>query len=220
MNNRQVRVLESYRRAINALDDARETHPRELLMLMERLRSCIADIDRCDTQQYLAIRDPAVSRLRDRLDHMRTEQMLPLARLGLRLLAGDAGMRSALRVPHKRAPSEEILAAADRMVKAMEPHRALLKSAKTSPERIAQLKREARFLRKEFKATYAGIADRAVPTRRLAELMRTARLDFRAIDALVGAHGSALLREKWRKAIRVQERIGRPRKRKTAAVVD
>ncbi len=68
--------------------------------------------------------------------------------------------------------------------------------------------------------TYAGIADRAVPTRRLAELMRTARLDFRAIDSLVAAHGSALLREQWRKAIRVQERIGRPRKRKAAVVVN
>ena len=128
-------------------------------------------------------------------------------------------MESALRVPHKRAPTDAILAAAARMVKAIEPHRSLLKTAKIDPERITRLKRDARLLKTQFRDANAGIADRAVPTRRLAELMKSARLELRAIDALVGAHGSNLLRKTWPNAIRVQKRIGRPRKRKTAATL-
>lgn len=217
MNNRQKRVLDSYRSALMVLGNAKEAHPDELVVLMERLRRCIADIDMCGTQQHLAHSALAVSRLRYQLDRMRTEQVLPLARLGLRLFAGDAGMELALRVPHKRAPTDAILAAAAQMVKAVEPHRALLKSAKIDPERIDRLKRDARLLKKEFRDAYAGLADRAVPTRRLAELMRNARLELRAIDSLVGAHGSDLSRKIWLEGIRVQKRMGRPRKRKTSA---
>ena len=151
-------------------------------MLMERLRGRIGEIDRGSEEQNLAFRDLAVSRLRHQLDRMRTEQMLPLARLGLRLFAGDAEMESALRVPHKRAPTDAILIAAARMAKAPEPHRAQLKSAKTDPERINRLKSDTRLLKTQFRDAYAGMADRAVPTRHLADLMKSARLERRAVS--------------------------------------
>ena len=220
MNNRQIRVRDTYNGAVDVLKDSNETLPKELLALMERLRGYVADIDNCVKEQTIAHVDAAVSHLRRRLNRLRSEQMLPLARFGLRLFAGDAGMLSALKVPHKQAPTDTILAAAALMAKAMAPHRALLKAEQFDPSRIGHLKRDAQLLKKEFEAAYASLADRAVPTRRLAALMRSARLEVRAMDALVAAHGSDLLRETWRDAIRVEKRMGRPRKRKTSAVAD
>ena len=220
MNNRQQRVFESYERALAVLAESRDRHPKELLPLIARLGGLVDEIKKCSVTQHLARTDPAVSRLRNRLDRMRTEQMLPLARFGLRLFAGDAGMTTALKVPHKRKPTDAILAAAALMVKAMEPHRALLKREKTDPARIGRLKRDTQLLKKEFRVAYAGVADRAVPTRNLSALLRRARLDLRAMDSLVVAHGSALLKGQWANAIRVQQRIGRPRKREGSTVAD
>lgn len=220
MNNRQERIFESYDSVLGVLDDSGDRHPKELLTLIARMRGLVAEIRTCRVTQDLAQKNRAVSRLRARLDRMRTEQMLPMARFGLRIFAGDAGMTSALKVPHKRAPTEAILAAAAQMAKALIPHRALLKSEKIDPARIGRLKRETKLLEKEFRDAYAGVPDRAVPTRRLAALMRGARLDLRAIDSLVVAHGSDALKARWPGAIRMHQRMGRPRKRKTSVVTD
>src|SRR5450756_838573 len=115
------------------------------------------------------------------LEKMRTDHMMPLARLARRVFAGEPRIQAALRVPHKRAPTEVLLAAAALMVRTLRPHRALLAASHIDPKRIDQLQVETRRLKKVFEAAYAA-ADRAVPTRRLPELFASARMDMLALD--------------------------------------
>ena len=77
----------------------------------------------------------------------------------------------ATHVPHPRTVCTRSVLMNNRQLRVLDSY-ALLKSAKTDPERIDRLKRDARLLKKQFRDAYAGIADRAVPTRRLADLMR------------------------------------------------
>ena len=76
MNNRQIRIRDTYHGAVDVLKDSNEDLPEELLVLMERLRGYNADIDDCVKKQTIAHADAAVTRLRWRLDRLRTEQML------------------------------------------------------------------------------------------------------------------------------------------------
>ena len=137
--------------------------------------------------------------------------MLPLARLARRLFAGESPIEAALRVPHKRAPTEVILAAAVRMVSALRPHRAFPVDSRIDAARIGELQHEARRLKKVFEVAYASTADRAMPTRRLPELFASARMDVLAIDALITARGKEDDICYWKHISRVGKRIGRPR---------
>jgi hypothetical protein len=138
--------------------------------------------------------------------------MVPLARLARRLFAGEPGIQEALRVPHKRARAEEILAAAARMVKALRPHRALLAASHIDSARVDRLQVETRRLKKVFDKAHAAVADRAVPTRRLPELFASAHADVLVLDALMPAlfktSGDLVF---WKFMRRVNKRMGRPR---------
>lgn len=120
-------------------------------------------------------------------------------------------IEAALGVPHKRAPTEVLLAASALMVRTLRPHRDLLIASRIDPKRIDELQVETRRLKKVFEAAYAAAADRAVPTRRLPELFASARMDVQALDALLAARPRTLDVLTWKRTRRVGKRIGRPR---------
>ncbi len=117
-------------------------------------------------------------------------------------------MERALTVPHKRAPAEEILAAALRMTKALRPHRTVLASSRIDFARLDRLQVEAKRLKKEFAAAYVVRADRAAPTRRLPALFASAHQDVLILDTLM--EGSDYATHLWRSVRRVTKRLGRP----------
>ncbi len=217
MNDRQTRLLRSYRRILVYLRDQRTSIAREAPVILHRLERTVADINTYYVKQSIARQDRHVMSARSQLEKMRIEQMLPLARLARRAFAGEPGIQAALRVPHKRAPMEAVLAGAALMVSTLRPHRALLGDSGIDFKRIGELEREARRLKKVFAVAYAASADRAMPTRRLPGLFASAHLDVLAVDALVAACGDKLALLNWKDARRVGKRIGRPPARRKRA---
>jgi len=211
MNDRQTRTLESYRRVLATIRDRGALIAPEAPVILERLSITVADIRRYGVEQHIARTWHHVTGARRALEKMRTDHMMPLARLARRVFAGEPRIQAALRVPHKRAPTEVLLAAAALMVRTLRPHRALLAASHIDPKRIDRLQVETRRLKKVFEAAYASAADRAVPTRRLPELFASARMDVMALDALLGARPQTLDALDWKRTRRVGKRIGRPR---------
>ena len=218
MNERQFRTLGSYRSIISMLRDRGTPIALEAPAILERLENTVADIQTYATAQIIAGASCHVTNARRELERMRQKQMLPLARLARRVFAGESPIEAALRVPHKRAPTEVLLAAAVRMVSTLRPHRELLAGSRIDPVRIDELQREARRLKKVFAAAYASTADRAMPTRRLPQLFASARMDVLALDALIVAGGREVDLQQWKHSSRVGKRIGRPRAPRHRAV--
>ena len=214
MNNRQVRAWQSYQSILGVLEHCPRMGP-EGQAVHERFKRTVAEIGRYRFEQDLASRSYHLTKARQQLDTMRSEQMLPLARLARRVFIGESAVEAAIRVPHKRAPTDAILTAATLIVKALRPHRAVLLASRIDPERVDRLDVEAKRLKKVFKAAYASVADRAMPTRRLPELFASARADVLVLDVLVAAKVIDMDDDGWQYARRVGKRIGRPpRKRR------
>jgi hypothetical protein len=211
MNDRQTRTLKSYRRVLATIHDRGALIAPEAPVILERLTITVADITRCTLEQHIARTWHHVTGARRALEKMRTDHMMPLARLARRVFAGEPRIQAALRVPHKRAPTEVLLAAAALMVRTLRPHRALLTASHIDPKRIDRLQVETRRLKKVFEPAHAAVADRAVPSRRLPELFASARMDVRALDALLAARSQTLDALDWKRTRRVGKRIGRPR---------
>lgn len=218
MNNRQARTLDMYELIVQNLGADGTKLAAEAAPILERLRQTIAEIRRYAREQEDFVRGHSLTIARRSLDQMRNDQMLPLARLARRVFIGESRIQEALRVPHKRAPSEEILAAAARMVAVLRPHRALLTGAHINTARIANLHRATIALGKEFKAAKTVVADRAAPTRRLPALFASARLDALALDALAGSREFGREIPTWKDMRRIHKRIGRPPVRSKRAV--
>jgi hypothetical protein len=210
VNDRQTRTLKSYRKVLAHIRDRGAQIAPEAPVIVERLRITVADITRYRAEQHIAQTSCHVKSARYALEKMRTDQMLPLARLARRLFAGEPRIEAALRVPHKRAPTAVLLAAAALMVRTLRPHRDLLIASRIDPKRIDELQAETRRLKKVFEAAYAAAADRALPTRRLPELFASARMDVLALDALLAACSQIKEPMVWKRAKRVGKRIGRP----------
>jgi hypothetical protein len=211
MNERQQRTLAAYRRIVSVLSRFVSRLAPEALVILERLRATIDEIDRQEAKQTLARTNRPLAPARRLVEAMRKEKMLPLARLARRLFAGEPAIAAALRVPHKRAPADELFAASALMVRTLRPHRALLAQSRIDPKRIDQLQLEARRLKKLLSTLEASLADRAVPTRRLTALFASAQMDVAALDALVGASSTGITA--WHSIRRIGKRIGRPRSR-------
>jgi hypothetical protein len=216
MNDRQIRALDSYRRILASLLPAATSLPSEALAVVERLKLTVHDITTNGYEQRFVRMQHSVTSARSKLERMRQEEMLPLARLARRVFAGEPDIQAALRVPHKRAPTEAMLAASARMVRTLRPHRALLAASHVDPARIDRLLRETRRLKKIFEVAYASLADRAAPTRRLPELFASAHADVLVLDALVAANPTMFIALAWKRTRRVGKRIGRPRARRRA----
>jgi hypothetical protein len=217
MNDRQQRILESHCRAIELLRDCVSALGVEAPRIVERIEQTIAEIKTLESQQYVGRTKGQMTVLRRQLEKVRNDQMLPLARLARRVFVGETALEAALRVPHKRAPSEKLLTAGARIATALRPHRALLAASHIDPSRLVRLQRDVRDLKKAFHAAHGSTADRAVPTRRMRTLFASANMDMLALDALVGASAGGPSMDFWKGIRRIHKRMGRPRaKRKPA----
>ncbi|MDB4913573.1 MAG: hypothetical protein JWM95_1217 [Gemmatimonadetes bacterium] len=211
MNDRQIRTLATYERIASTLADTKTPLPPEAVVVLERLTATLVAIRLTGDDQYVARHERSVTRARWELECMRKDEMLPLARLTLRLFAGETAITSALKVPHKRAPTDDMLAAAALMVKTLRPHRSVLRAAQIDPARLDAIQQQVRRLRQAFKAAYGSVADRAVPTRQLRELFSSAHLDVGILDAFRGIGAKSADVREWNRTKKIGKRIGRPR---------
>lgn len=213
VNRRQERTLTAYRGALGYFDKRALGLSPELSHLCERLDGTVEAIQQAAGTQVLR-GGKLLGEARRRLDQVRERHMLPLVRLTRRLFAGDTRTQTALRVPHKRATTEELFAASALIVKTLRPHRKFLAESRVDTHRIERLQEEMRQVKRLFDAANARTPQSTIATRRLPALFAEARADFAAIDSIVRvACTSEELRE-WRSVSRVPKRIGRPPKLK------
>jgi hypothetical protein len=211
VNQRQERSLHAYRGALAFVGGRPLAFTPELSHLCERLDATVEAIaDAAGKQQLRG--GKLLGDARRRLDQIRHKHMLPLVRLTRRLFSGEPAIQAALKVPHKRASTDELFAASASILKTLAVQRQFLSDSGVDPGRIDRLRDETRQAKRLFEAANARTPESAIATRRLGSLFAEARADFAAIDGLVTL---ACTREElvaWRSVTRVGKRMGRPRK--------
>jgi hypothetical protein len=220
MDDRQIRALSSYTSALHNLGTSAMRDDPELPGLRDDLQAIVEQIGLEGGKQHVAVNGRFATTARAQVLVFRENYMLPLAKLVRPLFKGEPRMQSALKVPHKRANPEVILAAAERMLKALQPHAKLLAAARINRQRIVGLRAGVRQLKKVVAAAAAGGADRGAPTQRLKPLFARARELVIAIDGIQSSFRSPAdyeatwKLEEWKKMSRVGKKMGRPRKRR------
>jgi hypothetical protein len=147
---------------------------------------------------------------------LRRQYMIPLTRIGRPLLRFAGGIEQALKVPHARASHRELVTAAEVMLKAVAPHRALLVS-EGFPKTFFT---EFRGLTKELKRIATTSSARQEKFASVSEKLRaelaSAKETLRIIDGLVLAHADRDKRfaKVWKDALRTPKPLGRPRAKK------
>ena len=222
MNDRQVRTLRSFDSILASVRERTRDIAPEAPAIIKHLAATCDELERLHGNQMTEASIRSANSPRRQVAAMRERLMLPLATLGKRIFAGDTTIMAALRVPHKRTATDVMLAAAERMVKTLRPQRSLLTASSGEAKRITELHTEVRRVSQLVRAVDGAVADRAVPTRRVTELLASARRDVQALGALVAASGNKAAIRDWKSVSRVGGHIGRPKRkratRRTSAV--
>lgn len=143
---------------------------------------------------------------------LRRAYMIPLTRIGRRLLRFAPGIERALKVPHARASHRELVTGAEVMLKAVQPHRALLVSAGFPKTFLT----EFRDLTKELKRIATTSSQRqekfARVTKELRQELASANETLRILDGLMLARTDrdAYVANTWKHVLRTPKRLGRP----------
>jgi hypothetical protein len=211
VNQRQERSLAAYRGALGFVGKRPIAFAPELSHLCERLDATVEAIEDAAGKQQLR-GGKLIGEARRRLDQIREQHMLPLVRLTRRLFSGETRIQAALKVPHKRASTDELLAASTSIVKTLRSQRKFLAEQRVDTRRIERLRSETRQVKQLFDAAATRTPESAIATRRLTALFAEARADFAAIDGLVTLACDPVELRAWRSATRVGKRMGRPRK--------
>ena len=216
MNSRQERVVRS-------IDNARQVFGRlgvkapELLAAHEELEAACDSLREATVQQFNAHPGVHGRGLRNLRRELRVVHLLRIRKRGRVLLKGLPGIDDSLRVPHDRAPNDDLIAAAKRIADAVRPYAKAFHRAKFAKDFIKRMERAADALAKAADAPPDPRSDRPLATKKLKDAIKDARLVVDSLDGLMAAHYAPRSPElrTWRKAKRVGARIGRPRKRTT-----
>jgi hypothetical protein len=212
VNQRQERSLNAYRGALAFVSQRPLAFAPELSHLCERLDATVEAIDDAAGKQQLR-GGKLLGVARRRLVQIRHKHMLPLVRLTRRLFSGEPSIQEALKVPHKRASTDDLFAASASILKTLGAQRKFLSESGVDAGRIDRLREETRQAKQLFAAANARTPESAIATRRLSALFAEARADFAAIDGLVTLACKPEELIAWRTSTRVGKRMGRPRKK-------
>jgi len=211
VNKQQMRSLTAYRNVVSFLETGPIPKDLELPQLRARLRDTVKEIEKLSGIQ-LQVGGRLMGAARRQLENVRALHMLKLARVARRHFAGEPTVLAALRVPHKKATSEEILRASVLMTQTLQPHRRFLTASGVDALRIGRLREETRQVQKLFDAAAVRTPLRTLATHELKPLFISARNDLDAIDLMMKDFCSGPELVAWRVASRVGKRLGRPRK--------
>lgn len=213
MNSRQTLRYERLEGVILFLDRHARVLGPELAAARDRLIAYRDEAKpmrfRPDTQTTLHAQRTAAG-LRAAL---REKQMIPLARQVRRAFRGDPAMRASMRVPHKNASADSVVAAARRMVKALAPHMRGLERVHINPLRVTRLRQGIAQLEKQRSAAKAAPPKRRRDTRAAQDILSRVRDDLVAIDGTIRAEAPPAVVADWIRAFRLPKKLGRPTKR-------
>jgi hypothetical protein len=217
MNAREERAfarLESFATKVPILVGSEDVPPMYQGFL-EKLQTSLARLGPLIQEQYEAAPQRnneglQTAKLRKRL---RREYMIPLTRIGRRLLRFAPGVEPALRVPHARASHRELITTAEVMLKAVRPHRALFVEAGFRKTFFT----EFRDVTKALKSIVTTGSQRQKRFARVSEKLReelaSATETLRILDGLMlgRADRDSNFARTWKELLRTPKRLGRPR---------
>jgi hypothetical protein len=147
---------------------------------------------------------------------LRRVYMIPLTRIGRRVLQSAPGVERALKVPHARASHRELVTAAEVMLKTVQPYRKVLEST-GFPKTFFT---EFRTLTKELKRIATSSSERQAKFARVTEELRAELASgsetLRILESLMFARTDydRDLASTWKDILRTPKRLGRPRAKK------
>jgi hypothetical protein len=214
MNGRQRLVVQSINNARVFLEGLNVTAP-ELVAACKELETACDDLRKAEARQAAAHPGAHGKGLSNLRRELRVVHLLRIRKRGRVLLKGLPGIDDSLRVPHDRAPTQDLIAAAKRIADAVRPHAKAFYAANFAKDFIKRMERAADALAKAAAAPPDAKTDKPRATRDLKDAISDARLVVDSLDGLMAAHypRRSVVLVNWKKAKRVSARIGRPRKR-------
>lgn len=217
MTRKQLHAFECFRAAVTHLKEERLLDGplgplvRDLEETVSRLSAFAVAQGGARLTRGMAVKQ--VARLRRALRH---EHMIPIARRAKTLLKDLSGVAAAMRVPHARASTEILLAAANAMVKVVQSYVAEFRKAKFDKGFLSRMRADARALREGAAAIAFQSKRRADATAAIPRELRHARETEEAIDGLLLARFDAdsSSAAEWRSARRIGAPRGRPRRKR------
>ena len=219
MDNRQRRTLRAFARIVGNL----QSHPiaPEPPMLAGKRKALAASVDRLralSQEQHNAQLDLRGD-ISLRTNKLRRERMIPLSKIAKPALAYAPGAERALRVPHARSSTAVVATAALRMLDVLTPHTKLLRAAGVSREFLQRFRAEAKQLALQAKTTRDARQRLTRATAAIEAELRKGRRTAGILEGLVMLHAGhdETFMKMWKHERRVGKRIGRPKKRRSAA---
>jgi hypothetical protein len=147
---------------------------------------------------------------------LRREYMIPLTRIGRRVLQYARGIEQALKVPHARASHRELVTSAEVMLKTVQPYQKLLVLAGFPKTFFAEFREMTKELKRIATTSSQRQAKFSRVTKQLRVELTSATETLRILDGIMFARTDHDLdaARVWKGVLRTPKRLGRPRTKK------
>lgn len=158
--------------------------------------------------------------VRQAIQQLRRGHMIPVARRGRILFRGEPRLIGATKVPHKKATPDDVVKAAESMIKAVRPHKNAFIAAGRPRTFLTDLAAATKRLREALKTGKKRRAASPDAFFRLRTEIARGRREIKSADGEMIAWLESLpgnertvLAARWRTAHRIGARLGRPKRR-------
>jgi hypothetical protein len=216
MNKRQQLALKTHQQTLVLLTQNNlRTGPLEVLAL--ELEECVSKLRELNASQkfHAGERNLHVMRV-ERLRRVLRLHMLQIKRHAPKLLKGLAGVEAARHVPHATAKTAVLIAHAEAMIRAVQPHKSEYVRAKFATDFLQKFRADVRRLALSVKAIPREAKLLAEATAAVTLVVQQAREIERAMDGTMATRIDAGDKRAlaWQNARRMGKVRGRPRKKK------
>jgi len=209
-DNAQIRKIDTLRTSLQLLDQYSAQLTPEIRAIQENQRQLLERIESLRHDQALRF-EPGTHR-RVRADALRTE-MLKLVGSVRRHFETAPEVRSALRVPHKRASIDTVVRSAESMCDALDSHAEFLRSENVDLRRLDRIRQRAHEIIALTHRLETATPKRQLATSELPGLLKRAMANKDSISRLVVELPDFPI-QRWHHAARVPKRSGRPKRRR------
>lgn len=219
MKERQKRQIRTLMAIVRFLEEHGFRNKR-VLHLKQELLAHLERVLALANKNQLAVANPLLQfdRKHQTKDTFREDQLLQLARSARKLAREHPALLPATKVPHKNASVDEIVDAANRLARALQPHLRFLVDAGYDRNCLTVLRRDARALRAHAEATVEARKVVGRTNRELTTELSLTRDTINELDAVLRSLDDyTSYAFAWNYCKRLGARMGRPSRRRLTA---
>lgn len=218
----QEQQWQSIKNGVFALGDPafQTPHLKRLRTDLEAANKVIDDLYSAQARDHSVAWDgEELDRLRVRL---REHHLMVISEDARLLLEGLPGVDDFFHVPHKRVSDQDLLAAADRVLRNAKDHERVFVKGGFAKDFIRKAQAAVDALKAKLDDGDTKMNRRSRATSSLPAAIAKGRKIMRAIDRAVAAElaDDALARARWARAMRIPQKVGRPKNNRRARRVD